>query len=162
MLSRFSPVRLLEHPLLPHTPQKMVGGPALSSGVNSESHTGPWVHPRSSFTCKWGELTLQGMSDSETQGRAENQQWPQLYWRDLGEVCLASKKETPKERDLSVSRWAASGYGARSLMAGLLSTYESQRHQCRSQRPQLWHLESSLPLDCLLQEKTNFLLAEAN
>ena len=28
---------LLEHPLLPHTPQKMVGGPALSS----ESHAGP-------------------------------------------------------------------------------------------------------------------------
>ena len=60
---------LLEHPLLPHTPQKMVGGPVLSS----ESHAGPWVHPRSSLMCKWSELTLQGRSDSETEGRAENQ-----------------------------------------------------------------------------------------
>lgn len=42
--------------------------------------------------------------------------------RDLGEVCLAPKKEKPEERDLSLSLVAASGYGAGSPVAGLLST----------------------------------------
>lgn len=43
---------------LPHTLQGMVGGPALSSGVNPESHVESPLRPASGSPCQGSELTL--------------------------------------------------------------------------------------------------------
>lgn len=67
-----------------------------------------------------------------------------MYWKDLGEVCLAPKKERPEKRDLDLLHLDME-MEALCLVCYVSKETESQR----SQRPELSRLQLYLPLDLL-------------
>lgn len=86
---------------LPHTLQGMVGGPALSSGVNPESHVESPLRPASGSPCQGSELTLkagltqrlgEGLNTDTSSGNVLEGPWGSFPCSQEGNT--GGKKET--------------------------------------------------------------------
>lgn len=136
---------------LPHTLQGMVGGPALSSGVNPESHIESPLSPASSCPCQGSELTLKagltqrlrkGLNTDDTgSGNVLEGPWGSFPCSQEGNT--GGKKETFLSLVLLHMNMELE---ALRLSCQALKSKESQR----TQRLKLSHLEHPLPLYLLV------------